>query len=385
MPSNRRRSRTQDIVQLTSSERRTIDTIVRSKKQTPTDALNKINEKRRKANIRPVEKSCVHRYANGLTHDPTTQETRGRKRSLAKKDINSLDQARRRLIKKANNDHQVTYADVVKEASLTNKVSQRVCEDALRSRGVRFRAPRRKIYITKKDAKVRKEWAEKKVRMPESFWTNEVHAYIDSKKFPLPLTPEQRERFRQSLITGHLRKAGEGLDEGFTKPRDSHSFIGVPSVNITAAVGKDKVFMWHVHNKTWCGAEAADMYVNRLAPALRRRYGALSKFKIVEDGDRKGFYSNKGIAAKKEARIHAIKLPPRTPSLMPLDFALWKTIADKLMKGSPKGRESKDKFLERLRTIAMTLPKSYVRKVVARMKPNLKALRDAKGFAPKND
>ena len=385
MPSKRRRSRTQDIVQLTASERHTIDTFVRSKKQTPTDALNKINEKRRKANIRPVEKSCVHRYVNGLTHNPTTKETRGRKPTLAKKDINKLDQARRRLIQKANNAHQVIYADVIEEAGLVGKASQRVCEDALRSRGVRFRAPRRKIYITKEDAKVRKDWAKKKFRLPERYWTEEVHAYIDSKKFPLPLTPQQRDRFRQSMVTGHLRKPSEGLDEAFTKPRDSHSFIGVPSVNITAAVGKDKIFMWHVNEKTWCGAVAADMYVNRLAPALRRRYGALTKFKIVEDGDRKGHYSNKGIAAKKEARIHAIKLPPRTPSLMPLDYALWKTIADKLMEEAPKGRESKEQFLERLRTIAMSLPKSYVKKVVAQMKPNLKALVDARGFAPKND
>ena len=70
---------------------------------------------------------------------------------------------------------------------------------------------------------------------------------------------------------------------------------------------------------------------------------------------------------------------------MPLDYALWKTIADKLMEEAPKGRESKEQFLERLRTIAMSLPKSYVKKVVAQMKPNLKALVDARGFAPKND
>ena len=70
---------------------------------------------------------------------------------------------------------------------------------------------------------------------------------------------------------------------------------------------------------------------------------------------------------------------------MPLDYALWKTIADKLMEEAPEGRETKETFLERLRIIAMTLPKSYVKKVISKMKPNLQALVDAGGFAPKND
>ena len=381
----RGRSVTPDIKQLTPSERRVIDNMVRVKKASPTDALLKINEKRMKSNLRPVEKSCVHRFVKGSTHKLTTQETRGRNTVLTKKDINSLDQARRRLIRRADNDARVTYSDVLKEAGFTDKVSQRVCEDALRKRGVGYKAPRRKIYVTDEDAKERKSWATKKLKLPKRFWTEDVHAYQDSKQFPLPLTAKQRKRFRQTQVTGHLRKAGEGLDRGFTKPREAHSFLGLPSVNITAAVGKDKIFMWHVNGKSWCGAAAAAMYKDAMKPALVRKYGALKRFKIVEDGDRKGHYSNKGIAAKKAAGIYAIKLPPRTPSLMPLDFALWSRISKQLMDEAPEGDETKEVFLKRLRKIAMSLPKSYVKKVIARMRPNLKALKDAHGYTPKND
>lgn len=321
--SRRRRSATPPAVKpLTPSERRLIDKMVRGDQARPTDALHKINEKRLKLNIRPVEKSCVHRYVKGLTHDPYTQETRGRKRALTKKDINTLDQARRRLIRMADNDVRVTYQDVIEEAGLEGQVCQRVCEDALRERGVGFRAPRRKIYVKPEDAKIRFAWSKKKYRLPARFWSEKVHAYQDSKKFLLPFTPAQRKRFRQTLVTGHLRKQSEGLDQGFTKPRDAHSFLGLPSVNITAAVCKDKIIMWHVEGKSWCGAVAAAMYKEHLKPALVRKYGDLKRFKIVEDGDRKGHYSNKRIAAKKEAGIYAIKLPPRTPSLMPLDYAI---------------------------------------------------------------
>ena len=347
--------------------------------------MHKVNEKRMKKNIRPVEKSCVHRYARGETHTPGTEETRGRKVVLTNNDKLRLDQARRRLIRKADNDYRVTYKDVIEEAGMEGEVCQRVCEDALRERGVAYRTPRRKIYITSQDAKVRKLWAKRKLKLPASFWTDEVHAYIDSKQFPLPLSPAQRKRFRQTMISGHLRKPGEGLDQGFTKPRDAHSFLGMPSVTVSAAVGRDRILMWHVNKKSWCGAAAAAMYKEHLRPALVRKYGALPRFKIVEDGDRKGHYSNKGIAAKRAAHISAIKLPPRTPSLMPLDYAIWKRIIDQLMREAPEEKETKAAFLARLQKIATSLPKSYVKKVIAKMRPNLKALADAKGYTPKND
>ena len=83
---------------------------------------------------------------------------------------------------------------------------------------------------------------------------------MDNKAFPYPLTPAQRKRFRQTMISGHLRKPSEGLDRGFTKPREKHSFIGIPSVTISAAVAKDKVIMWHVVDSSWNGAAAATMY-----------------------------------------------------------------------------------------------------------------------------
>ena len=64
----------------------------------------------------------------------------------------------------------------------------------------------------------------------------------------------------------------------------------------------------------WNGAQAASIYSNHLKPALERKWGKKRKFTIVEDGDRKGNYSGKGIDAKASAKIFPITLPPRTPS-----------------------------------------------------------------------
>ena len=74
---------------------------------------------------------------------------------------------------------------------------------------------------------------------------------------------------------------------GFTKPRDKHSFVGSPSVTVSAAVNKNRVIMWHVLKKTWNGASAAQMYKGPLLSAMRRTYGKSPTYTIVEDGDRK--------------------------------------------------------------------------------------------------
>ena len=50
-----------------------------------------------------------------------------------------------------------------------------------------------------------------------------------------------------------------------------------------------------------------------------------------------------------------------------------------------QGSEPKEEFLGRLRIIATSLPKSYIRSVIAKMRPNLKALKDARRYTPKND
>ena len=71
------------------------------------------------------------------------------------------------------------------------------------------------------------------------------------------------------------------------------------------------------------------------------------------------------------ALIKTMTLPPWTPSLMPLDFAIWNQIEKKLVDTSPRGTETKEVCLERLRQCARSLPKGFVRNAISRMKANL--------------
>lgn len=370
--------------QLTQAERLQVDLIMR-RDPNPMHALRTVNKARRKHGIADAHKSSIYNYINGKTHRPRNKDPRGRKKILKRADVRKLQQARLRLIKQANSERRVTHADVQKEAGLQDVVCQRVCEDALRKVNVRFRAPRRKGYLSDEDAKTRQRCAEKWQRRPSRFWSESVHAYVDNKAFPMPLTPKQRQKYKQTRVTGHLRTPAEGVSRGFTKPRTQHTFLGVPSVNIAAAVAKDKVIMWHVVQGSWNGKAAAQMYKGPLAKALVKTWGRKRQYTIVEDGDRKGNQSGDGIRAKAETHIKALTLPPRTPCWMPLDYAIWSHIEAKMIETEPAGTEKKPEWTKRLEWCARHLPRGLVRKAIARMPGNIKALAKTRGYHSKRD
>ena len=132
-------------------------------------------------------------------------------------------------------------------------------------------------------------------------------------------------------------------------------------------------------------ADRAAVPVSSRVALVSLSWAGQEKFTVVEDGDKKGFQSGKGIKAKVTARIISMTLPPRTPSWMPLDYAIWHSVVKKMMENAPEGTESKEDFINRLQHTAKTLPRGYIAKVIGRMKGNIKAVIDAKGYTPKND
>ena len=88
----------------------------------------------------------------------------------------------------------------------------------------------------------------------------------------MPLTPDQRKRYRQTRVTGHLRLPSEGTDRGFTKPRQKHGWLGIPSVNIAAVVSKDRLIAFEEVEGSWSGEAAKGMYAELVAPALRKSF-----------------------------------------------------------------------------------------------------------------
>ena len=70
---------------------------------------------------------------------------------------------------------------------------------------------------------------------------------------------------------------------------------------------------------------------------------------------------------------------------MPLDFALWKAIEDKMYDTAPTGTESRDSYLARLERCARSLPRAFVRNVICRMKANIEGVIQAGGYHAKDD
>eukprot|EP00973_Karenia_brevis_P089619 12398691-Karenia_brevis.AAC.2 len=352
-----------------------IDGVCREKGSV-SDALVKVNKARKARKMPPVQRDAVYRYVAGVTHRRDAEEKRGRPQSLSESDIDYLMEVRKGLVQEADSEYRVTYADVIEEAGYDH-VCQKVVEEGLRGRGVRFTAPRKKIALSSKDATARKKVAKQWVKKPASFWLKKVHAYKDEKAFPIPLTPAQRSKFRQTRITGHLRLPNEGTEKGFTKPRTSHSWLGIPSVTISAAIANDRVIMWQ-EVKRWNGAAAAEVYKGPLLKALQKTHGTRRRYVVIEDGDRKGNQSKKGLCAKADAGIDAMTLPPRSPCWMPLDYAVWAKIMDKMDEHAPDGIESKADFVERLRKTALSLPRGFIKGQIMRMKTQIQGVIDAK-------
>ena len=127
------------------------------------------------------------------------------------------------------------------------------------------------------------------------------------------------------------------------------------------------------------------MYRGPLSRALKRTWDRRRFYRIVEDGDRNGNQSGLGLAAKRKANIQAMTLPPRTPSWMPLDYAIWTAIEKAMDDTAPAGKESKEEYLSRLETCARTLPRGFVRKVIARMRSNIQGVIEVGGYHARDD
>ena len=222
--------------------------MVRSQGKAPVEAWRALKTARfRKAGSRNCgpAKQSVYNYVHGHTHRCDKTEKRGRGKHLTNDDVRKLLQTRRRLIKQAASTKRVRYCDIIAAAKLGKSVCERTVADRMRARGCKYRSARNKLYLREKDAKMRVKVLKQWVKKPKAFWVKKVHGWLDNKKWVRPLTPQQRAKYNATKVSGHLRFAKEGQDQGFTRPRVDHALLGIPSINICAMVAKDRVILWH--------------------------------------------------------------------------------------------------------------------------------------------
>jgi hypothetical protein len=380
--------------QLTPTELANIERMQRAK-QPGVKIFKALQKARAKKKQKGPGKTAVYEFLAGNTHLQHADETRGRKKEVTAKVVDILDKHRRKLQQEVSSEYIVTWDDIVRAAGkeLRQKglwgkrkklFATSTAAKELRKRNVTKRPSRAHLARTRDEEARRLRKAQTWKVRPATFWVEDV-TYIDNKKWLAPLTDEQRKRQRQAVVTHHLRTPQEGKEAAYIVPKTKHNRpSGVPSFEVTAAVAKDRIIMWREAPGPWGGKAAAAMYKD-LGKSLRRTRPGDSSFRLVEDGDPKGYQSNLGKNAKKEQGIVSWKLPPRTPQLMPLDFCLWHEIERRVLQEKKKGKESIANYKARVKRVALSLPKSIVKACLLSMKQRMKNIVDADGGYTKKE
>ena len=311
-----------------------------------------------------------------------TFSKRGAKNKLTKKDTNRLVKILRDMIRKARARWEITLAMLKKRAKC--KVDDKVIRKALRTKNIRFRRLRAKPVLTKKDRKDRYAFAKKFRRKTKAWWLKKIKAHWDLKNWIVYTNGKSREVAAMREVRGAYRAPGQGLDENYVVlPKDLRYNTGAKPVRIAAAVGGGKVLLWYEVGSRWSGKKAADVYKGPLRSALMKRYPRSKSWLILEDNDPTGFKSTAGKKAKKQAKINVFEIPKRSPDLNVCDYALWARVNNIMRKQEKKFRKSKretrKEYVDRLRRVAKSLPKSFIDKSIGDMVRRCNRLYAAKG------
>jgi len=374
---------------MTAAEIQTMD-MLHKKGKTPQEVVAKLQADRAKRGATGPSQSAVYRFLGGGSYLRVRQERRGRKKRLPPRLVQVANAQRLKLLREAGNEYLVTWGDV-------HKATRKVFRDKGVLRGcvrmpaadyfarvvrkgtaIRARPGKKRIVRTREHETKRHAQAKKWQKYPKSWWEKDIHAYIDNKKFVLARTAKHKKMLRASRVHHHLRTPSEGTEPTFILPKKNRMLLGIPCLDITAAVAQDRIIMWHVNEGRWNGESAAKMYA-KLGEALRTTWGNKRSFRVVEDGDTKGFQSSKGKRAKIGQKIESWMLPPRTPGWMPLDFCLWDEIEGRALAKPGRENETQKAYASRLRRTALGLPRDLVKACLSKMRENILATLDAGG------
>ena len=207
----------------------------------------KLAEARRRKGGSGPDLTSVRRGLKGVTFKRAKVETRGRKRALTNVNMRALEVARKRLIKKAESQYEVHWDDVIKAARVP-EVHRSTASRSMNDAGydIKWRTPRTSIPRSARDDAERKRICDAWRKLPSTYWTDKVDAYIDCKDWPIPRSLRGREYLDRRKVRKHLRTKGEGLSRGFTKPdKLKHRMNTGPNAKLCAGIIGGKVRIWH--------------------------------------------------------------------------------------------------------------------------------------------
>ena len=309
----------------------------------------------------------------------------GRRKLITEVVFKKLEKALEKLLKKADAEWEVSVGAVMALAGVTT--SEKTVLEAFHERGIWFRPLREKPILTEADVAKRVVFTAENRNRPKESWVTKPHAVIDNKHFVLYRKRADRNEAARRKVRGGYRPRNQGPKPYLVKRKKNQKYPA-PGVQVTAAVIKGKIRVFDFVKGNWGAAKAAQMYKGVLLRALRRSFPEHAarrnaKWCVLEDNDPAGYKSAGGKAAKKEANIVSMDLPPRSPDMNVLDYSLWSAInsAMRLQERSfrKNKKESKEQYMARLKKTALGLPRAQVEKAVMDMRRRVRAIYDADG------
>ena len=346
------------------------------------DILALVVAGRRKTKTTPPKIWAIRRAMQGSTHKRGVAEMRGRKKKLNKVQVNRLFTKRKEMIQKTMASLKPRYVsyDMVKKAARVPRVDDTTVARYLgRDFGVAWRRLREKPERSPVHEEQRKDVCQVWRKHPKRFFTHEVDLIIDCKKFQVPGNRFAARRLGRQRVRGALRSKKEGMKKAFLKPSSSkHKFNPGGHVHILAGICNDQVVLWEEITGRWCAKRAEEMYAGPILKVLKKRRPGKKSWRIMKYNDPAGFKSSLGKTAKKAHKMKELNQPPYSPDLNPLDFSIWAMIQAKALEGR-RANETKQRYKERLRQIALRLPKASVKGAVESICGRAKAIFEANG------
>jgi hypothetical protein len=354
---------------------------LKGKGMEPVDIHAKLEAKRANSGMAAPSLPNLRKVLKGKTYNRGGTETRGRRRVLTPAKIRKIFDTRKHLILKHKGEQEITWPMVLRASRV--KCDPTTAAKSLQAAGydVKARKHRMKPMRTDEAIQHRYEQCGRWRRCPATYWDETLDFIMDNKRWEVPTYDLAKRAAKLRKPRFVLRTRSEGLKKGFTKPHPKkHRTNPGASVSVVAGICRGRVRVWHYLDKgRWNGEVAANVYADPIIKCLRRNFPDKETYKILEDNDPSGYKSNKALDQKKELKIQTVDLPKYSPDLNPCDYFLWDEIERRMAKNVPKGRESVTAYKARLRSTAMAIPESVIRKGVQDMKKRTQAVWEAEG------
>ena len=207
---------------------------------------------------------------NGMLQSGKRLRAKGAPVKLTPKVLGKLRKVLDDMVKRANAQQEVTMDMILAKAGAN--MSARTARKGLRSQSVAFYKLKEKPLLQPGDIKARRKWADAHISRSSAQWVKMPHAIIDNKHFQMTRNAIAREFVARRSVRGAYQTRGAAPMQWLVKPSGGINKVKFPGVQVTAAVIKGKIRVWHYVDGKWNAKAAVHMYKDVLAKALKKAY-----------------------------------------------------------------------------------------------------------------